>query len=25
MLEKNKEAFILARNNDSVMVIRNKF
>lgn len=25
MLEKNKEAYILARNNDSVMVIRNKF
>jgi len=25
MLEKNKEAFILARNNDSVVVIRNKF
>jgi len=25
MLEKNKEAYILARNNDSVMVIRRKF
>ena len=25
VLEKNKEAYILAKNNDSVMVIRNKF